>query len=112
MPRSGRGVPANEIRVAIVGMLWGHYGLVKARRQDIDKVDVTCELIVLLRRDGAGDEDAEVTYRLVDGVNDGLTVGLDIRDAVVEIEDPIQRLLGGVILSALEQKTMIEFGCS
>ena len=39
-----------------------------------------------------GDENAEVADRLVNRVDDGLAVGSDVVDAVVEIEDPVQRL--------------------
>src|SRR5262245_8939698 len=70
-----------------------HHGLVKARRQHIDKVDVARELIVLLLRHRSRYEDAEMAYRLMDGINHGLTVRPHIVDAVVEIEDPVQRLL-------------------
>ena len=87
-------VAANEVRITVVRMLGRHYGLVEPRRQYVDEVDVAGELIVLLRCNGAGDEDAQMTNRLVDGVDDGLTIGLHVLDALVEVENPVQRLLG------------------
>ena len=41
----------------------------------------------------AGNEDAEVTDAFMDGVDDGLAVGADLVDALVQIEDPAERLL-------------------
>ena len=67
--------------------------LVEAGRQDVDQVDVRGELVVLLPRDAAGDEDAEVADLVVDGVDDGLAPGADVVLAVVEVEDPVERLL-------------------
>ena len=67
--------------------------LVEAGRQDVDEVDVGRELLVLLLRHAAGDEDAEVADALVDAVDDGLAVGADVVDAGVEVGDPAQRLL-------------------
>ena len=64
-------VAANKVRVTVVGTLGCHYGLVEPRRQYVDEVDVARELIMLLHCNGAGDEDAEMTNRLVDGVDDG-----------------------------------------
>ena len=49
-------------------------------------------MVFLLRYLGR-DEDAEMPDRFVERVDDGLTVGADIVDAVVEIQDPVQRLL-------------------
>ena len=67
--------------------------LVEAGRQHVDQVDVRGELVVLLPGDAGGDEDAEVADLVVDGVDDGLAVGADVVDAVVEVEDPVERLL-------------------
>ena len=48
---------------------------------------------VLLLRDAAGDEDAQMPDLVVHAVDDGLAVGADVLDAAVEVEDPVQRLL-------------------
>ena len=48
---------------------------------------------MLLLGDAAGDEDAEMPDRLVNGVDDGLPVGPDLVDIAVEIENPVERLL-------------------
>ena len=45
---------------------------------------------MLLLGDAAGDEDAEMADRLVHGVDDGLSVGPDLVDVGVEIQDPVQ----------------------
>jgi hypothetical protein len=64
--------------VRIVGRPVMENRLVKARGEDVDQVDIANELVVLLPRDPARDEDAEVSNRLVDGVHDRLTVHPDI----------------------------------
>src|SRR5215475_2025858 len=43
----------------------------------------------------ARDENAEMTDRLVNGINDRLTLRLDVLAALIEIENPTQRLLWG-----------------
>ena len=50
---------------------------------------------MLLQGDIAGDKDAEMSNRVVQRVNDGLAVGDDFIDVVVEVENPVERLLGG-----------------
>ena len=67
--------------------------LVKPRRHGVDHVHARDELLVLFRSDLARDEDAEMPDRLVQRVDDGLTVGDDLVDVVVEVENPAERLL-------------------
>src|SRR6516225_6043795 len=67
--------------------------LVKPGRQRVDQVDVARELAVLFLGDAAGHEDAEVADGLVDRVDDRLPVGADLVDALVQIENPSERLL-------------------
>ena len=67
--------------------------LVEPGRQDVDQVDVRGELVVLLFRHAGGDEDPQVPDLVVDGVDDGLAVGADFVHVVVEVEDPVERLL-------------------
>ena len=50
---------------------------------------------MLLPRDAGRDEDAEVPDLVVDGVDDGLAVGADVVGVVIEVEDPVERLLRG-----------------
>jgi hypothetical protein len=88
-PISGR-----EVRVDRIPSLGFEYGLVEPGRQRIDQVDIARELAVLLFCDAAGHEDAEVTDALMHGVDDGLPVGSDFVDVVVQVEDPSERLLG------------------
>ena len=49
---------------------------------------------MLLARYAAGNEYAEVTDAFMDGVDDGLSVGSDIVDVLIKIENPSERLLG------------------
>jgi len=49
---------------------------------------------VLLSCHGSGDKDAEVTNLVVDRVDYGLPVGPDVVDVVIEIKNPMERLLG------------------
>jgi hypothetical protein len=48
-----------------------------------------------------------MTDLVVDGVDDGLSAGADVVDVLIEIENPVQRLLGRVMLSPFEQNTTI-----
>ena len=48
---------------------------------------------MLLARDSAGNEDAQMADGFVDRVDDGLAVGADFIDVVIEIENPSERLL-------------------
>src|SRR5205823_6085015 len=48
---------------------------------------------VLFARHARGYKDTEVTYFLVDGVDDRLTVRTDLVDIFVEVQDPTERLL-------------------
>jgi hypothetical protein len=69
-------------------------GLVKARRRRLDHFHAGDELPVLLRRDLARDEDAEVPDAVMQRVNDRLPVGDDLAHIVIEVENPVQGLLG------------------
>ena len=68
--------------------------LIKAGRERIDQVDIARELSMLFLRDASGNEDAEMPNGFMDRIDDRLPVGPDVIDAVVEIENPIERLLG------------------
>ena len=48
---------------------------------------------MLLLGHAAGDEDPEMSDGFVHGVDDGLAVRPDLVDVVVEVENPVQRLL-------------------
>ena len=100
-------VAGDEIGGRIVRVLRRHHCLVEAGREHVDQVDVAGELIMLLLRHRAGDEDAEMADRFMDGVDDGLSVRADIVEAVVEVRIQPRACCGGVILSPFEQKTMI-----
>ena len=79
-------------------------GLVKARRGRLDHLHARDELAVLLRRDLAGDEDAEMPDAVMQRIDDRLPVGDDLAHVVVEVEDPVQRLLrrGDVVAPGAE----------
>src|SRR5882724_133506 len=68
-------------------------GLVETRGQNIDQVDVAGKLAVLLARHAGRNEDSQVTDRLVDGVDDRLSVRADLFDVLVKVRDPSKRLL-------------------
>ena len=86
-------IASDQVRAGGAVRLGLEYRLIKPRRQRIDQVDIVGELAVLLFRHASGDKDAEVTDLVVDRVHDGLTVGADVVDVLVEIENPVQRLL-------------------
>src|SRR5207342_2234005 len=87
-------VAGNEIGAGDAVRLWLKHRLIKTRWQRVDQVDIAGEFPVLLSGHGSGDKDAEVTDLVVDRVDDGLPVGADLVDIFIEVEDPIQRLLG------------------
>ena len=84
---------ARKIGMGRVGGFGFERCLVKPGRQHVDQVDVAREFAVLLLGDAAGDKDAEMPDRLVNGVDDGLSVSADLVDVAVEIENPAERLL-------------------
>ena len=84
---------SDELRVHDRFALWLEDRLVEAGRQHVDQVDIGGELVVLLLGDAGGDKDTEVADLVVNGVDDGLTVSADLVDAVIEVEDPVERLL-------------------
>ena len=88
-PTAGR-----EVGVGGVPGLGVKHRLVETGRQRIDQVDIARELAVLLLCDAAGNEDAEVTDAFMNGVDDGLAVGADLIDALVQVQYPSKRLLG------------------
>ena len=82
-------LPDGEIGIVRLVALGLERRLVEAGRQHIDQVDVAGELGMLLLGDAAGDEDAEMADRFVDGVDDGLPIGPDLVDVGVEVENPV-----------------------
>src|SRR4051812_6612163 len=76
----------------VLGLAFQH-GLIKARGEDIDQVDVARELPLLLSRDVGGDEDPEVTARLVDRVHYRLAIRPDLLGVFVKVQNPAERLL-------------------
>ena len=86
-------VAADEFRMDRVRGLAGHHRLVQTGRQHVDQIDVGSELIVLLAGHAAGDEDAEMADALVDGIDDGLTLGEDILVLLIQVADPTEGLL-------------------
>ena len=66
---------------------------VETRRQRLDVLEHFEDLRVLLLRDLARHEDAEVPDVLVDEADDRLAVGLDLVGRRVEVRDPVERLL-------------------
>ena len=66
---------------------------VESGRRDVDHLHAGDEFAVLLRRDLAGYEDAKMPDRLMQRVDDRLAVRDDLVDVVIEVEDPVERLL-------------------
>src|SRR5579872_6848691 len=67
--------------------------LIETGRQHIDQVDVAGKFVVLLLGDPAGYENSKVPDALMHGVHDGLAERPDLIDIVVEVENPVERLL-------------------
>ena len=86
-------VSRHEVRRGVDIALGRQHGFVEAGRQHIDQIDIAGELVVLLFRNGGGDENAEMADGIVQGVDNGLPVGTDLIDALVEVEYPVQGLL-------------------
>src|SRR5262249_28118979 len=84
---------SREIRVGRVLGLGLEYRLVEPGWQRVDQVDVAGKLAVLFLGNAAGHEVVDVTYARMDGVYDGLSVGANFVDVLVQIENPSQRLL-------------------
>ncbi|CFD96699.1 Uncharacterised protein [Bordetella pertussis] len=85
-------VAVGQVGIGRVGRLVGDLGLVNAGRQHVDDVDVGGELLVLLARHRAGDEDAQVADALMHRVDDGLVVRHHFAVVLVQVGDPAQRL--------------------
>src|SRR5262249_28432296 len=62
-------------------------------RQHIDEIDVAGKLAVLLLGDAARDKNAEMADGFVNSVHDRLSVGPDLVDVAIKIEDPAECLL-------------------
>ena len=73
----------------LVGLGFEHR-LVKAWRQHVDQVDVAGELAMFLARDAGRHENSQMPDGFMDRVDDGLPIGADFVDAVIEIENPVQ----------------------
>src|SRR5208283_604645 len=69
--------------------------LVKSRRRRLDHIHAGDELLIFLRSDLARNENPQVPDAVVQRVDDRLTVGDDLVDTVVEVENPVQGLLWG-----------------
>src|SRR6516225_8158677 len=86
-------IPGHEIGIGRILRLGLEHGLVETGRQCVDQVDVARELVMLFLCNAPRHKDAEMTYGLVNAVDDGLSVGADFIDVLIEIEDPAERLL-------------------
>ena len=87
-------IARNEIGADGIPALRLEHGLVQAGREDVDQVDVAGKFAMLLARDSAGNEYSQMADGFVDRVDDGLSVGTDFIDVVIQIENPSERLLG------------------
>ena len=56
---------------------------------------------MFLLRNAPRNENAEVTNRLVNGVDNRLAAGADFVDVLIQIQNPPERLLGGCDVVAL-----------
>src|SRR5262245_49286543 len=69
-------------------------GLIQARRQRINEVNVAGKFSMLFPRHAARDEYSKMADRFVDRVNDCLTVFDDVLDIIIEVKNPSKCLLG------------------
>ena len=67
--------------------------LVKPGRHQIDHVHGIGKFLVLLRRHLSGDEDAEMPNALMQAIDDRLAGLDDLVLVIVEVENPVERLL-------------------
>ena len=79
-------------------------GFVKARRQYVDQIDIARKLIVLLASYRSRNEDTKMADGFMNCVDDRLTMGANIIDRAVEIQDPAERLLRGCNVVGLRAK--------
>src|SRR5262249_47423007 len=86
-------VPAREVGIDGIFSLCLEDRFVKAGRQHIDEIDVAREFAVLLAGHSGRNEDSQMAYRLMDRVDDRLSVRSDLVYILVEVENPSQRLL-------------------
>ena len=91
---TGDVVADDQIALDGVRTLWLNDQLIETGRQQIDQVDVLDELRRFLPGDLAGHEDAEMADIVMQVVDDRLLAGADVVDALVQVEDPAERLLG------------------
>ncbi len=100
--------PADEIGVGRVAGLALEHRLVEAGRQRVDQVDVAGELAVLLARDAAGDEDAEMADRSRGSCRRwSVRRSGSRRRSRRDRESSPSACCGGVTLSPFEQNTTI-----
>src|SRR5262249_17320507 len=76
-----------------VASLVGEYGLVETGRKSVDQVDIARELAMLLLCHAARNKDPQMPDRFMNHVDDRLPIASDLIDVLVEIENPIERLL-------------------
>src|SRR5580704_18881244 len=69
-------------------------GLVEAGRRRFNHLDAGDKLVVLFRRHLARYENTEMADSRMQRIDDRLSPGDDLVDVVVEVENPVERLLG------------------
>ena len=79
------------VRGVVVDIL--QHQFVETRQHRVEQVHVQRELFVLLGRDRARNENAQMADALVQRIDDGLAVLDDLVGVVVKIQHPVQRLL-------------------
>src|SRR5262249_53203992 len=86
-------IPAGEIGIDRIFSLRLEDRFVEAGRQHIAEIDIAREFAVLLAGHSGRNEDSQVPYRLMDRIDDRLSVRSDLVDILVEVENPPQCLL-------------------
>ena len=84
---------SDEVGADRVRPLGLQHRFVKSWRQHIDQVDIAGELVVLLACDAGGNKNAEMPHGFMDRVDNGLAVGAELIDVLIEIQNPSERLL-------------------
>src|SRR5262249_1085872 len=86
-------VPGDEVWTRRVLHLRFEYRLIEAGRQNVDKIDIAREFPVLLASHAGRNEDSQMTHLVMDRVDDRLSMGADLIDILIEVENPSERLL-------------------
>src|SRR5262245_58297556 len=78
--------------------------VVETGRKCVDEVNIARELAMFLASHTRGNKDAQMANALMDRVDNGLSIGSDLVNILIQIEDPVERLRGRRDVVALRAK--------